>query len=587
MKGKQNKRTVLLLALVGASILWVLLMSLGFSGSGSSTAGDGTTARVTLINKKDFPLLRVHLLVEDKTGEPVRSLRKADMALSEDGIPVDISAFQGAGEQEITAILVLDRSGSMADERKIEGAQAAALQFVTLMRPGDQAGLIVFDERVETLVPLGSDGDALRAAIQGVYPDGGTAFYDAVYAAVDQLADAAGRPAIIALTDGLDNQSYHSLSQLVSHAQERYLPVYTIGLGRDVEESKLRRLAEETGGIYFYAPSGDELSELYATLAQELQNEYVLEYTSPTPRLDGTSRQVMTTIQTGAGEISVQDRYSVSGLLAVSLNPLFFLALLVPLLLLAAGPALLKRRRQWTQEKEAREELAGPVIQTPAPSPSKAEPSPVESPPPAPDRQPSSLPPTPPPAPDRARLVRRFVLEKPLLHVGSTPDNDIVLGGAGIAARQAQIAWSENRWTVQNLGRTEMAVSFRGTPDSFRPTSHNAIQHGSQVRWGQVVLTVQVEAGGQTSLLQEFVLEEGQVAGGAADCDIIVAGANVAAQHARFSRQAGRWMVTDLSGGHLQVSYSGDPGQFRPATQNALQDGSLVRLGEVVLQFGA
>ncbi|MBN1483452.1 MAG: VWA domain-containing protein [Chloroflexia bacterium] len=591
MKGKQNKRSVLLLALVGASILWVLLMSLGFSGSGSSTASDGTTARVTLINKKDFPLVRVHVLVEDEDGQAVRSVRKEDMALFEDGIPVDMSGFQGAGEQEITAILVLDRSGSMDDERKMEGAQAAALQFVSLMRPGDRAGLIVFDERVEVLVPLGSDANDLRTAIQGVYPDGGTAFYDAVYAAVDQLEHASGRPAIIALTDGLDNESRRSLAQLISHAQERYLPIYTIGLGRDAEEGSLRRLAEETGGLYFYAPSGDELVDLYTTLAQELQNEYVLEYTSPTPRLDGTSREVVAAIQTGVGEISVQERYSVSGLLAVSRNPLFFLALLVPLLLLAAGPALLKRRRQGVQEKEEPDRPVGPEIAAAVPPtpPALAEKAlPVKGPPAPPTSEPLPLPSAPPPAPAvRSRLIRRFVLDKPLLNLGSAPDNDIVLGGAGMAARQAQVAWSENRWTVQNLGRTEMAVSFRGPPDPFRPTGHNAIRQGSQVRWGQILLTVQVDADGGTSLLQEFVLEEGQIAGGAAGCDVVVAGANVAAQHARFSRQAGRWVVTDLSGGRLQVSYSGDPGQFRTTKQNALQDGSLLRLGEVVLQFRA
>ena len=110
---------------------------------------------------------------------------------------------------------------------------------------------------------------------------------NAVYNALEDLQSQSGRKVVIAMTDGKDNQSRHSLRSTIKFAQENKVPVYTIGLGRDVLESQLRTMANETGGQYYFSPDAGQLASLYQDLAQTLQNEYSLTYTSPTPRRDG------------------------------------------------------------------------------------------------------------------------------------------------------------------------------------------------------------------------------------------------------------------------------------------------------------
>ena len=60
----------------------------------------------------------------------------------------------------------------------------------------------------------------------------------------------------------------------------------------------------------------------------------------------------------------------------------------------------------------------------------------------------------------------------------------------------------------------------------------------------------------------------------------------MAAQQARISLNGGRYVIADATGlSATQVSYSGSPDQFHPIQQNALRDGSRIRIGDVTLVF--
>lgn len=346
------KRTALLVVLVAFAIAWVSVMSLDFSRKGGSVGADGSQAKLTWIDSASrFPEIDLHVLVLDGADEPIKNLSSAAFEVTEDDIPVDIIAFAGAGEQTVTAILVLDRSGSMERENKMAGAREAALTFVEMMRVDkDQVGLITFDERVETSQQLTSDKAALEVAIQGVVPHGDTAYYDAVYEAINQLTTATGRRVVIALTDGKDNSSRRSRETTIQYAVDNHIPLYTIGLGRrEIDKRGLREMAERTGGEFHQAPSASELAALYGRMGLELRNEYVLGYTSPTAKLDGTRRDVMVTVEHPGATVSTVGDYTVGGILAPTINWPLFAFLLLGLLLLLLMPGLvggLVRRRQ-------------------------------------------------------------------------------------------------------------------------------------------------------------------------------------------------------------------------------------------------
>ena len=105
------------------------------------------------------------------------------------------------GVGPLSTMLVMDVSGSMDKNGKIDGAKAAAKAYVDQMRPGDQAGVMVYNTKANYIQPLTTDHAALTSAIDGIKTGGDTAMYDALIAAEEALKSVSGRKAIIAVTD--------------------------------------------------------------------------------------------------------------------------------------------------------------------------------------------------------------------------------------------------------------------------------------------------------------------------------------------------------------------------------------------------
>ncbi len=390
------KRMTLLIALIAFALVWVLLMSLGLSVQGSTEGADGSQATVTYVDDADFAKVTAYLSVVDGSGQPITGLGTESFELTEDQIPVDVEAFIGSGQQPIVAVLLIDHSGSMGEQGKMEGAREAAKTFLAQLQDGrDRIGVTAFDDQQSPLYRLNvisaEDRVALNSQIDRLTDAGGTACYDAVYDAVLQLQGQSGRKVIIAMTDGRDNDSHHSLRTVIKLAQENDVPLYTIGLGRDAQADTLERMAQETGGQYYFSPSAGELATLYRDLAQALQNEYSLTYTSPTPDRDGTRRDVAVTISHPGATLSAGGVYNPGGVLSVSLNlPLFLglAALLVGLLFLPRLGPVLKSRRQASVEVAPDRQEVYPEYRPPAE---------YGPPPPPPSYPPPTYPPQGPP----------------------------------------------------------------------------------------------------------------------------------------------------------------------------------------------
>lgn len=154
--------------------------------------------------------------------------------------------------------LVLDRSGSMREEAKMENAQAGADQFLTLLDPADSFSFLTFNASPSWViqgVQLGQSRAQVTQALHGVFPDGGTALYDAISLAYDQkLAEVRKDPgkiaAIVVLTDGDDTDSALSLRELVQKvgagSESQGVRVFTIGYGKGARQDVLKAIADAT-----------------------------------------------------------------------------------------------------------------------------------------------------------------------------------------------------------------------------------------------------------------------------------------------------------------------------------------------------
>lgn len=573
---KMARKSVLLIILTAFAVGWVLLMSLGTAGSGtvqrgSASGPDGTTASIPLLDADSaFPTINIHVLIRDQAGQPVRGLDPAAFELTEDGIPVD-TEFTGAGQQIVTSILVMDHSGSMENGGKMRGAREATKAYVSMARAGqDRLGVLIFNDDIDTLAALKrierDDIDGLTRQIDRVAADGGTAFHDAVYAAVNDIHSAAGRKVVIALTDGLDKDSRRSVDQVIEYAQDNHIPVYTIGLGSggDIDTDRLRRLARETDGEFHQTPTADELAALYRRIAQGLQNEYVLSYTSPTPKLDGTRREVVVNVAYDGGALSVGDSYTVGGIIETSFNWPLFGSLLLLLLGLIALPDAARRLRSLR------------------PTPDEAKPPPPQ---PQPDDSAQEPPPPPPrPRPATAHLIAHFTISGDSVSIGSDEGNDIVVPSPSVALQHARIGVENGRYVITDLSQGHTAVSFGGDPAQLRPAQRNALKDGSLVKLGGVVLTFRQSAQGSAWLEMAHEVTKEIVTIGSEDSNnITLAHPSVSPRHAALRWDAGRLVVHDLDSAHgTFVSYSGEPAQERQVQANALKNGSTVRFGQLV-----
>ena len=164
-------------------------------------------------------------------------------------------------------VFVLDTSGSMADEGKMEKARAALLFGIRNLRPDDRYNVISFsgDERLmeDGLVMADERGRARGLEfVKNLKPSGGTNINGALLAAMKQF-DRSERPKLVVfMTDGLPTVGETNVGRIVSNAHSARVPgirLFTFGVGYDVNTSLLDKLASDNRGVADYVEPKEDL----------------------------------------------------------------------------------------------------------------------------------------------------------------------------------------------------------------------------------------------------------------------------------------------------------------------------------------
>jgi len=315
--------------------------------------------QITQIDTTNFPLVDVYISVRDKNGEP-QVINTSKLQLLENGVPVQNQNIQGAGEVgPLSTILLIDNSGSMNFADKLKTAKTVAKEYIDQMRPGDQVGVITFNTQVQVVQDLTTQQVVLKEAIDGIRASNDTALVDALVTAINILNPVAGRKAIIALTDGMDNQSTSTPDEALAAIGFGGLSISTIGFGEipesgeeadlysGIDENALRYIAQNAGGRYGYAANQGELSALYDQLRRALQSEVVISYTTPLTLRDGVLRGLTVTLSdqySGVGGAS-QTSFNPGGLVPEVAQPaswLLFFGVLAGMIVLLLLPVFLQ-----------------------------------------------------------------------------------------------------------------------------------------------------------------------------------------------------------------------------------------------------
>lgn len=263
-------------------------------------------------------LVQIPATVTDSSNRFVLGLQREDFHLFEDGVEQTISHFSGE-DAPLSIGLVFDFSGSMGI--KLRTSRQAAVQFLKTMNPQDEAFLIEFGDRAELISPFTNQSEDLQNKLLAAQPGGLTAMLDAAQLALQEMKKAKNpRKAILIVSDGGDNNSRYTSSEIESLVREADVQMYAMGIfepalpiGLSKEEISgpklLAELAEQTGGRAFSASDPYDLPSVAARIGIELRNQYVLAYTSKNTARDGKYRRVEVKVAEPAGIPNLKVRW--------------------------------------------------------------------------------------------------------------------------------------------------------------------------------------------------------------------------------------------------------------------------------------
>lgn len=208
-----------------------------------------------------------------------------DLTVSAGGVSdVEVSAVIYSDDWA-DSIVVIDKSGSMTANDKIDAAKAAARLYVNSFDTPELLGLVEFNETARLLHPLG-DVSTYRTdilnLIDAIIAWGRTTVGGGMLEAQNELylnSDPTHKTHIVLLTDGRENEDpeIQTIRPLIS-GNNTVMDVVLIG--DDAQVGLLQAIAQETGGSIYFAmdpASGTlatDLASIYRSVAEDVQNQY-------------------------------------------------------------------------------------------------------------------------------------------------------------------------------------------------------------------------------------------------------------------------------------------------------------------------
>jgi len=220
-----------------------------------------------------------------RAGSPIDARHGADAAqptrvlsLPQPAVLARIKRAWREDRKPANIMLVVDVSGSMSEEGKLDQAKRGLQAFFRQLSPRDRIGLISFNDAINPLVGVGEfaqTGREIRTHVRDLFPGGETAWRDATAAglsAINKLDDATRINSVVILTDGEDTSSQLDTDELrrrlaaQSRVEGTVVRVYTIAYGSQANKGELADIAEASGGKGFEGDPKD-IEAVYTSIS--------------------------------------------------------------------------------------------------------------------------------------------------------------------------------------------------------------------------------------------------------------------------------------------------------------------------------
>lgn len=249
----------------------------------------------------DTTLVLIPVTVTDPLNRFVTGLEKENFRVFEDKIEQQVMQFSSE-DAPLSVGVIFDCSGSMGP--KLVKSREAVGQFFKTANPDDEFFLVEFNDRAELVIPFTTRLEEIQNRLTFAQSRGKTALLDAVNLGLLHMKKAKNaRKALLIISDGGDNNSRYTETEIKNLVREADVQIYAIGIfepaasrGRTAEElggpSLLSEISEQTGGRHFPVENPNELPNIAEKIGIELRNQYILGYAPKNTDRNGKYRRV-------------------------------------------------------------------------------------------------------------------------------------------------------------------------------------------------------------------------------------------------------------------------------------------------------
>ncbi|MFZ0416462.1 MAG: VWA domain-containing protein [Candidatus Sulfotelmatobacter sp.] len=243
-------------------------------------------------------LVLVPVTITDPMNRLVTGLEKENFQLFEGSAGQEIKTFSSE-DAPVSLGVIFDSSGSMSS--KMDRAKDAVVEFFKTANPQDEFFMITFSDEPEVVSDFTSSVDEIQGKLVFTVPRRRTALLDAIYMGVTKMRQAKyAKKALLIISDGGDNHSRYTESEIKAQVKEADVMVYAIGIYDRYFQTQEERLgpellgqiAELSGGRAFTVENPNDLADVATKIGVELRNQYVLGYRPLNGSRDGKWRKI-------------------------------------------------------------------------------------------------------------------------------------------------------------------------------------------------------------------------------------------------------------------------------------------------------